>query len=306
MLFSAGMAAQEIKLQQPVRFLALGDSYTAGTSVTYNESWPVQLYERLGQDGFRREKIEIIAKAGWRTDNLLNAIREYEPADNYNLVSLLIGVNNQYQGGSAKKYEKDFNELIIKAISLAGNNSKGVFVLSIPDYSYTPFGEGFTEASSEIDKFNEINRSISSQYNVAYFDITQISRMVKEKPGLLANDGLHPSGEMYGYWVDLIIAHIRNSNPQENKYLPDKGEDKLTATGNKYSGIITLFMPGEGISSIDSVSLYMLTGQALYRSTNSFMQSDGQIILNIPGLKNGLYIVEVISGKKRFVTRLII
>lgn len=196
----------QAQTSEKIAFLALGDSYTIGESVSPSERWPVVLVERLRQKGMECEDARIIATTGWRTDQLKAAMQAaaIKPGD-YNLISLLIGVNNQYQGKSAASYLVEFEELLREAIRLAGSKDR-VFVLSIPDYGYTPFGKGNQEKiSQELDAFNKINSTISAKYGVRYYSITEISRRGLAKPPLVAGDGLHPSGLMYKEWVDLLF-----------------------------------------------------------------------------------------------------
>lgn len=198
-----------------MKFLALGDSYTIGESVQQNERWPVQLSEALNRKGFRFESPKIIATTGWRTDDLKGAVIAEDPAKDFDLVSLLIGVNNQYQGRSASDYEPEFEELLNMAISFAGGDKEKVFVVSIPDYGYTPFGkEKQATISEEIDAFNSINRSVAEKYGISYFDITPLSRKGFEDPELVASDGLHPSGKQYRLWVEIILQQLQIKNPQ--------------------------------------------------------------------------------------------
>ena len=195
--------------QTPTKYLALGDSYTIGESVTENERWPVQLAEALRKKGTIIEDPKIIATTGWRTDNLANAINIARLKDEYNLVSLLIGVNNQYQGKPIAQFTKEFEELLNTAIKLAGGKRENVFVVSIPDYGYTPFGKPKQEKiSKELDEYNNLTREIVKKYNIKYFYITDISRKGLTDPELVAEDGLHPSGKQYGLWVDLILKGL--------------------------------------------------------------------------------------------------
>jgi lysophospholipase L1-like esterase len=196
------MAAQSTSLS----YLALGDSYTIGESVKESERWPVQLAKALTKKGFNVSPPEIIATTGWRTDNLKDAIIKAELKPDYDLVSLLIGVNNQYQGKPAAQYADEFEELLKMAIQLGKGKSANVFVVSIPDYGYTPFGSSKRETiSKQIDEFNAINQRIAEEYKVAYYNITDISREGLTDPSLVADDGLHPSGKMYTQWVDRIL-----------------------------------------------------------------------------------------------------
>lgn len=191
-------------------YLALGDSYTIGESVAENERWPVQLATQLTARGIEFSSPKIIAKTGWRTDELKNAIIEdFSLADSYDMVSLLIGVNNQYQDKPIERYEDEFEKLLIKAIELAGDNAGHVFVVSIPDYGKTPFGLAKEEQiEKEINLYNKINKRISKKYNVKYFNITPISRKAKKDPALVADDRLHPSGKMYTAWVGKMIDDV--------------------------------------------------------------------------------------------------
>ncbi|MEZ4883516.1 MAG: SGNH/GDSL hydrolase family protein [Chitinophagales bacterium] len=193
-----------------ILYLALGDSYTIGQSVEEAERWPIQLAKNLQLVGIEVADPQLIAKTGWTTANLKDAIDEAELENNFDLVSLLIGVNNQYQGKSIEQYKVEFEELLITAVKLAKDNKKRVFVVSIPDYGATPFGAANAAAiGSEIDAFNVINKQITDKYSIQYFDITPISRQAKDNPALTAKDGLHPSGEMYRLWVELILEEVK-------------------------------------------------------------------------------------------------
>jgi lysophospholipase L1-like esterase len=195
---------QKLEVSNRLRFLALGDSYTVGQGVNKSQSWPYQFKSYLESAGVKLDTLAIIAQTGWTTGNLKTALQNANTSGKFNLVFLLIGVNNQYQGLNKDIYVKEFEELLKKAIEIAGG-TENVFVLSIPDYGYTPFGEANqVKISAEIDEYNAINISISQKYQIAYFDITPISRMGLQNPTLVASDGLHPSGEMYALWVQLI------------------------------------------------------------------------------------------------------
>jgi lysophospholipase L1-like esterase len=198
--------AQKINPHEKIKFLALGDSYTIGESVAEDQRWPVQFISALQQKGYPADSPTIIATTGWRTDDLKKAILATKPSKDYTLVSLLIGVNNQYQGKPVERYSVEFEELLLMAINYAGGDKSKVFVISIPDYGYTPFGkEKQQNISRALDEFNKVNKSVSEKNNVRYFDITDISRKGLEDPQLVAQDGLHPSGKMYSQWVKLII-----------------------------------------------------------------------------------------------------
>lgn len=191
----------------PLYFLALGDSYTIGEAVAETDRWPVQLVQLLRQKGYDVQPPEIIATTGWRTDQLKEAIEKGTQRSEYDMVSLLIGVNNQYQGRSVESYRPEFEALLLKAIELAGGKKDRVFVVSIPDYGYTPFGrEKQASVSAAIDAYNAANREITEKYGVRYFYITDLTRQGLDDPTLVASDGLHPSGKMYALWAERIAA----------------------------------------------------------------------------------------------------
>ena len=206
--------AQTLELTEPIRFLALGDSYTIGHSVPEAGRWPVQLSDSLTMRGYQVDTTAIIATTGWTTTNLRNAITNQQlESDHYNLVSLLIGVNDQYQGIPIAGYPGRFQALLDSAIRYAGGNANRVFVVSIPDYAYTPFGNGNSTISIQLDAYNAINDSIAAANNVAYFNITPISRQGLNEPVLVASDGLHPSAEQYRRWVSLMLETL-GAQPQ--------------------------------------------------------------------------------------------
>lgn len=190
-----------------MRFLALGDSYTIGESVAEAERWPNQLAERLKVEGLP-VVVTIIARTGWTTDELATAIDQASLQGPYDLVSLLIGVNNQYRGRDADEYHREFRALLERAIAFAGGESGRVIVLSIPDWGVTPFASGRDRAqiAQEIDTFNAINRTEAELRGVAYVDVTPVSRRATFEPELIAGDGLHPSGKMYAEWTEMAFA----------------------------------------------------------------------------------------------------
>ncbi|QOI96181.1 MAG: SGNH/GDSL hydrolase family protein [Flammeovirgaceae bacterium] len=206
-IFSLTAMTQPINKNEQVSYLALGDSYTIGESVPEHERWPVQLVKLLNAKGYRIEASRIIATTGWRTDDLKNAVDNAGLSNDYGLVSLLIGVNNQYQGKSVESYKPEFEGLLKKAIELAGGRKERVFVVSIPDYGFTPFGEPKKEEISKaIDAFNQANREITLRYGIRYYYITDLTRKGLEQPHLVAADKLHPSGAMYTRWAELIAS----------------------------------------------------------------------------------------------------
>lgn len=186
------------------RYLALGDSYTIGESVAPADRFPHQLARELGIG-----EPQIIAKTGWTTDELNAAIDAADPKGPFDLVTLLIGVNNQYRGRDAEQYRGEFAALLQRAIGFAGGDAKKVIVVSIPDWGVTPFAEGRDRAkiAAEIDRYNAINREEAARAGAKYVDITPISR----QEGLVADDGLHPSAKQYTEWVKLIVAKRRGT-----------------------------------------------------------------------------------------------
>ena len=187
-------------------YLALGDSYTIGQSVGAGDRYPVQAVRRLRDDSLYYKTPDIIAVTGWTTGNLLAAMPATTPNPPYHIVSLLIGVNNQYQHLSQSEYRTQFTELLQQSIQLAGNLSSHVIVLSIPDYSVTPFARGRDRAfiAAQIDSFNTINREVSRAYQVAYVDVTEESRRAADDPSLIAGDSLHFSGKEYNIWAGMM------------------------------------------------------------------------------------------------------
>ena len=201
------------RTERPLRFLALGDSYTIGESVAEAGRWPMQLTAVLQANNINIAEPEIIAKTGWTTAELANGIETAVPTGPYDLVSLLIGVNNQYRGLSEDEYREEFVGLLETAIILANHNPNSVFVLSIPDWGATPFANGRNreEISAAIDIFNNINREESDRRAITYIDITEISRQALNNELLTAEDNLHPSAEMYRLWVEQVqpaVCHL--------------------------------------------------------------------------------------------------
>lgn len=196
-------------------FLALGDSYTIGESVPIYQSFPYQTVQLLRKKGIAVHAAEIVAKTGWTTDELISGIEKTVFEKSYDIVTLLIGVNNQYRGKSADAYAIEFEVLLNKAIAFAGGKKQHVYIMSIPDWGATPFAEGRDrkKIAAEIDVFNSINRKISETRAISYISITEGTREVVSNPLLVAKDGLHPSGIDYARWAeklaDAIFASIR-------------------------------------------------------------------------------------------------
>ena len=196
------------------KFLALGDSYTVGASVTFSERWPVQFLDELKLYTTAIDTLQIIATSGWRVDQLKFGMDNSNLEPPYGLVSLLIGVNNQYQGQNANDFRPEFIEMLEKSLNLVNNRKERFFVISIPDWGASPYGFGFDRAkvSKEINEFNSVVKEESEKRGLRYFDITAISRRALIDRTLIASDGLHPSGKMYKLWVDMMIPEISKIN----------------------------------------------------------------------------------------------
>lgn len=205
-LFFLTAMIQNITAQKTMSFLALGDSYTIGESVPIYHSFPYQTVQLLRKKGMQVHAAEIVAKTGWTTDELMAGIEKTALEKKYDIVTLLIGVNNQYRGKSSDAYAIEFEVLLKKALDFAAGNKKHVYVLSIPDWGVTPFAEGRDRKriAAEIDLFNRINRKITEAKGITYISITEGTREVPSNPKLVAKDGLHPSGDDYARWAEKL------------------------------------------------------------------------------------------------------
>ena len=193
--------------QSNLRYLALGDSYTIGEGIEFEYNYPKQIVNQI----FLIDTVTVIAKTGWTTDELIDTLNNLQ-LDKFDVVSLLIGVNNQFRGYQIDKYVMEFESLLNRAIDYS-KDKKNVFVLSIPDYGVTPFGKvkGQERIYREINSYNNINRIMAEKYNVMYFDITEISRKAENDSSLLAKDKLHPSKKMYKMWIEKLKNELLDS-----------------------------------------------------------------------------------------------
>lgn len=193
-------------------YLALGDSYTIGEQVAEQDNFPNQVVNLLGKQNTAVKSPEIIAKTGWTTDELQIAIDKSTLSKQYDFVSLLIGVNNQYRGRKAADYKTEFESLLKQAIQFAGGNAKHVVVLSIPDWGVTPFAHDRNrdQIAAEIDEYNAVNKLITEKYHVHYIDITPGTRQAAMDASLLTTDGLHPSGKEYARWAVEVAEWFSN------------------------------------------------------------------------------------------------
>jgi len=190
---------------KPLSYLALGDSYTIGQSVRPSARWPILLQQDLAKEHILLDTPNIIAKTGWTTKNLLAAIHTNKLRQNYDLVTLMIGVNDQYQGQSIDKFSLHLEELICVSILLANNQKERVLLVSIPDWGYSPFAK-FNEQKSiseDIDQFNLELQRLAKKHQLQLANVTPVSRLIKRED--FAIDGLHPSKEQYQRWVNTAI-----------------------------------------------------------------------------------------------------
>ena len=194
-----------------LKYLALGDSYTIGQSVCETCRFPAQL-----QDSIKKEllsdselSLKIVARTGWTTTNLISAINDEKLTEDYDLVTLLIGVNNQYQNKPFAVYEKEFPELVNTAIRLAKGKKTNVIVVSIPDYAFTPFGNGNPKISNELYKYNTFAQNYCKENAIEFVFITDITREGLSNPKLVASDGLHPSELAYSKFVERILPKAK-------------------------------------------------------------------------------------------------
>ena len=200
-----------------VRYLALGDSYTIGESVLAEDRWPNQLAKRLEAEGIQT-RMTIIARTGWTVNELWEAIQAAPPAGTYGLVTLLIGVNDQYRGYPLAGYRRDFRFILGKAVEYAGGDATRVIVLSIPDWGVTPFAADRDNEtiSRQIDEFNAVNQEETKHAGAHYVEVTSISRLAVDDVELTAEDHLHPSAKMYKMWAASVFPIALKILRQEN------------------------------------------------------------------------------------------
>ncbi len=193
-----------------MNYLALGDSYTIGESVDYLDNFPSQTTRFIQQKGIQFNLKKLIAVTGWTTDELAKAVATEKPTFDFDWVTLLIGVNNQYRGRSSEEYAWQFYSLLCQSILFAKGKPQHVIVLSIPDWGLTPFNKerNKEETSAQIDEYNAINQSISSELGCHYVDITTSTRLHAEHTDYLAKDLLHYSPKEYAIWAEKVANII--------------------------------------------------------------------------------------------------
>ncbi|MBC7695807.1 MAG: T9SS type A sorting domain-containing protein [Burkholderiales bacterium] len=284
LLFSLGVFSQPLQVSSPLRFLALGDSYTVGENLSANQSWPAQLMDSLAARNVVIDTMRIIARTGWRTDNLINAITNQQlEKQSYNLVSVLIGANHVYQNTPLGKYMIEFPQLLDSAIRFAGGDTSRVFIVSIPDFAATPLGQRTcTEAISQnINQYNRINKNFANQYHIRYFDVTPISRFGIYKPYLVADDELHPSAYQYAAWVKLLLTDDLKA------VLQDFEDKEMLVYPNSVIDRITISYPlriNKTVEVYNSIGNLMLTQEMNTETT----------VLQLIDLNQGIYTIRLI------------
>ena len=202
-------SCEEKEAPQPtitVKYLALGDSYTIGQGVEENERWPNQLSAQLESNGIGVQKTQIIAQTGWKTSDLLNGIAD-STLNDYDLISLLIGVNNQFWSQPFDIFQTEFDSLVNIAIEAVGKDR--IFIVSIPDYGVTPFGSSNSEnIANDIDMYNGYISERCAEEGFPFINVTEISRQLGDSDGALATDNLHPSGYQYSLWVNEMLPSV--------------------------------------------------------------------------------------------------
>lgn len=296
-LFSIQLNGQGITIDPEVRMLALGDSYTIGQSVALEERWPQQFVAELRKMGVKAPDPVYIATTGWTTKNLLDGMdSKLDTTESYNLVSILIGVNNQYQGIDITTYEPELEEIIQRALRIAGHDPGRVFMLSIPDYAYTPYGNGRRSISEGIDAYNSINNRVAATYGIPYVDVTAISREGLVQPELVAEDGLHPSGIQYGAWVEGIMPFLVTGNIQSN----------ASQSLQKDEGVTIRIFPNPTTASILIHADQQMESYGIRDSRGSLLErrilSGNPLLLDLSHLGPGIYFLEVATAQSR-VTR---
>jgi lysophospholipase L1-like esterase len=212
-LFVSPLTSHVSRSTMTLRFLALGDSYTIGEGVAPAERWLDQLAAALRASGTAIAAPEIVARTGWTTDELSAAMDRHAFNPPYDLVTLLIGVNNQYRSRDLDNYRSEFRALLDHAVALAGNRPQRVVVVSIPDWGVTRFGQhsgrDTAKVAHELDLYNGANAEIAAALHVRYADVTPASRDGGDRAEMLVGDGLHPSAAMYRRWLAAIEPQAR-------------------------------------------------------------------------------------------------
>ncbi len=275
-------------IQDTIRFLALGDSYTIGQSVDDSDRWPNQFIDSLFELGFEIEKNDILATTGWTTGNLLQALKESRLKKEYNLVAILIGVNNFYQSQPIETYRLELPKIIDFALTLTNQDTTGLFLITIPDYGYTPFGENQQEIISEkTNIYNQIKDSIAKDFGIHLINITPISRNGIFDPDLVANDGLHPSEKQYGLWVDMILEKLTYDFETKTEGIKKEVNYVLRQFGKEF----ILSSNYEGFCEV-----YDLSGRIIKR-----LNSNDRF-----NLYSGVFLLRITIGKQTYFDKVIV
>ena len=295
-MLSAPSIAQQVNLSREVKMLALGDSYTIGQSVEVSGRWPHQLIDKIRSLGVEADYPDYIATTGWTTRNLIQGIASrLDTSKSYNLVSILIGVNNQYQGASIELYEPDLRTIIDLALGVVNQDKSRVLMLSIPDYAYTPFGGGNDAISLDIDAYNGIKRRVAAEYKIAYFDITPISRQGLLNPYLVAADGLHPSELQYAKWVEIIIPRFRFETPLFNSAPVQLPDDPISVYPNPAGSSVQI----DSTEDISRISIFDATGN----NVSDQMITTLPVEIDLSQLRPGLYVLWIYHADDDTVSR---
>lgn len=290
--------SQSLDIPETVRFLALGDSYTIGQGVPQAQSWPFQFRDSLIERGFLVDTLAVIATTGWTTVNLMDAISSKGlKQKDFNMVSLLIGVNDQFQGKPLDLYRPRLEALIDSALQFIDQDTQRLFVVSIPDYAYTPFGQNFNpgKITSEIDLYNAVNQLVASEYGIPWFNVTPISRQGLDEPELVAPDNLHPSAIQYTRWVELILESV--NAPVVGTSVPDM-DHSLTIWPNPSSGLCSIQWTGFGACEIKILDA---SGRPAYAPLR--IPSQGTVSVS---LSAGMYVVSGTTPRGNIPTQQII
>ncbi len=292
--------AQPWTIEEPVRFLALGDSYTIGQSVIAENRWPEQLVEALENHGFEIDTLQTIATTGWTTVALQNAIDNQGLQNKgFNMVSLLIGVNDLYINEDINLYRPRLERLIDSALSFVQYDTSQLFMLSIPDYAYTPFGNGNPLISEKIDDYNLINETIASEYGIKYFNITLISREGLSNPDLVAGDGLHPSGLQYELWVSKIMEYVYGVYPTTS--VSEIANPDIIISPNPSPGIFRIEIPEYISTEKLKVEIRNLEGRLV--ASPNFLNGH---LIDVSFLPSGTYFIKIKIGKNNIVAESIL
>jgi lysophospholipase L1-like esterase len=304
-LLYSGLAAQSLSIKDEVKFLALGDSYTIGQSVAASARWPAQLIDSIRAEGINASDARIIATTGWTTDNLELGITRADLSNDFNLVSLLIGVNDFYQRGTVEAYIPKFKGLLNTAVMLAGGDKSRVFVVSIPDYGFTPFGQSDRPAiSAGIDAFNAANKIVTDEMGILYVDITDISRRGLDQPDLVAGDGLHPSAKQYTLWVRRILQNMEIESVEDDgdeeiiTDVKEQAEPQLRISPNPSTELIRISNLRTNIRSV-SFTLINLNGQSVHRKEQL---RDDELNIDVDDFPSGVYVLSL-YGDQRLISR---